>query len=138
MTASFKGPGAFSRVAPLGLVFGVVLVLAGCAQAPKPLYVWEAFPRQQYEALLREGMDANAQVQALQAHAEKARAANAALPPGFRMHLGYLQLSLGNAVAAREMWQAEKLAFPESAPYVDALLKRLAGNSPAASKENPA
>lgn len=71
----------------------------------------------------------------MEAHAEKARAANAALPPGFRAHLGMLKLSAGDADQARQMWQAEKLAFPESTPYMDQLLKRL--DAPA-KKYNPA
>lgn len=114
------------------------LALVGCAQAPKSIYMWEAFPKQQYEVLLRGGTDMNAQVQALEAHAEKARAANAALPPGFRMHLGMLYLAAGNAGAARQTWLAEKVAFPESAPYVDSLLKRLPVVAPTISKDNPA
>lgn len=123
----------------LASLFAVAL-LAGCAQQPKPLYLWENFPRQQYDALLREGGSADSQIQAMEAQAEKARAANAPLPPGFRAHLGMLHLSNGNASAARQMWNAEKLAFPESAAYLDSLLKRL--DSPSteqkASKENPA
>lgn len=126
------------RFAMAPCLVAAALVLTGCAQAPKPLYSWETFPKQQYETLLREGADPNAQIQAMQAHAEKARAGNALLPPGFRMHLGLLQLSTGNPGAARDMWLAEKLAFPESAPYVDSLLKRLEGNKPAGTKENPA
>lgn len=101
--------------------------LTGCAKPPAaPLYHWENFPRQQYETLLRTdgGPDA-AQVTALQAQAEKARAKGAALPPGFRAHLGMLHLRAGNADEARQLWQAEKLAFPESTPYMDQLLKRL-------------
>ena len=122
----------------MGLALGLSLGLTGCAQAPKPLYAWENFPKQQYETLLGEGADAGAQIQLLEAHAEKARAANEALPPGFRMHLGMLHLSTGNASAARQLWLAEKLAFPESSPYVDTLLKRLEGSMPGATKENPA
>ena len=113
-------------------------MLVGCAQAPKPLYLWEAFPRQQYQTLLRESPDTTAQIQVLEAHAEKARASNAALPPGFRLHLGMLHLSAGNAGTAQQMWMAEKLAFPESSPYVDSLLKRLNNGAPAAAKDNPA
>lgn len=103
------------------------LLLSACAAPRKPLYLWEGFPRQQYEVLQRSGFDANAQIQAMQAHAEKARGAGAALPPGFRAHLGMLQLSVGAADQARASWQAEKIAFPESAPYMDQLLKRLDG-----------
>lgn len=105
----------------------VVTLLAACAQPAKPpLYMWEDFPRQQYDTLLRAGT-ANPQeaVLALQAHADKARAAGAALPPGFRAHLGMLQLAAGNADQARELWLAEKAAFPEAGAYMDLLLKRL-------------
>ena len=107
------------------------LLLSACAAPNKPLYSWEGFPRQQYEVLQRSGADPNAQIQAMQAHAEKARAAGAALPPGFRAHLGMLQLATGAAEQARASWQAEKLAFPESAPYMDQLLKRLDGGTAA-------
>lgn len=117
--------------------------LVGCAQPPRQMYMWETFPRQQYASLVHEGDSAQQQIQALEAHAEKARAANRALPPGFRAHLGMLQLSVGNADAARQAWQAEKAAFPESSPYIDSLLRRLdAGSTPKSlppdNKDNPA
>jgi hypothetical protein len=117
----------------------VVLGLVGCATPTPPLYQWDAFPRLQYSALLREGASPDEHIRALEAQAEKARASNAALPPGFRAHLGMLYLGAGNPQRARELWTAEKAAFPESAPYMDRLLKRL--GRPAASgpaEENPA
>ena len=108
-----------------------IALLAGCAaQGPGPLYMWEGFPRQQYSVLLREGASPTEQIGAMEAHAEKARAANAALPPGFRAHLGMLQLSVGNPQRAKELWQAEKTAFPESSPYMDQLLRKLDGSQP--------
>jgi hypothetical protein len=106
-----------------------VAALAGCAQTAQPLYSWETFPRQQYVYLLREGVSPDQQIKEIEAHAEKARAANLALPPGLRAHLGLLYLSVGNAGRAAEMWHAEKTAFPESAPYMDQLLQRLAPGS---------
>jgi hypothetical protein len=118
---------------------GVVAMFAGCAaKGPGPLYMWEKFPRQQYDTLLREGYSPSEQIGSLEAHAEKARGANAALPPGFRAHLGMLYLDAGNAERARTLWQAEKTAFPESAAYMDLLLKRLDGSAKSAKNENPA
>ena len=104
-------------------------LLVGCAAPPRPpLYLWESFPRQQYNTLLRTDGGADMeQITLLQAQAEKARASGAALPPGFRAHLGMLQLAAGNADDARRLWQAEKTAFPESASYMDQLLRRLDG-----------
>lgn len=109
------------------LALGVcIALLAGCAhKARPPLYMWDTFPKMQYDTLLRSGVAPVEQVGAMEAQAEKARAAGAALPPGFRAHLGMLKLSAGDADQARQLWQAEKAAFPESTPYMDQLLKRL-------------
>lgn len=104
-------------------------LIPGCAQPPKPLYMWERLPGQQYETLVRTGAGIEDQIRELQAHAEKARAAAAALPPGFRAHLGMLHLTNGNAEEARSLWNAEKTAFPEASPYMDQLLRRLEGNN---------
>ncbi|MCW7537479.1 DUF4810 domain-containing protein [Aquabacterium sp. A7-Y] len=121
------------------LLVGAIAVLAGCAnRGTAPLYLWESFPRQQYQTLLREGSDTEAQIRDLEAHAEKARGSGAALPPGFRAHLGMLHLSVGNADQARQLWQAEKAAFPESAPYMDQLLKRLDAPVKTSKNEKPA
>lgn len=98
---------------------------AGCAQAPKTLYHWDNFPQVQYQHLLARSGNVTDQILAMEAHATKARAAGQAVPPGFRAHLGMLQLSAGSAEQARALWEAEKAAFPESAPYMDQLLKRL-------------
>jgi hypothetical protein len=119
------------------LLLGACIALfAGCAhKAPAPLYMWETFPKMQYDALLRAGITPVEQVGAMEAQVEKARAAGASLPPGFRAHLGMLKLSAGDADQARQLWRAEKAAFPESTPYMDQLLKRL--DAPA-KKDNPA
>ena len=99
--------------------------------------MWEAFPRQQYDALLGVGFDPAEQIRLLEAHAEKARGANAALPPGLRAHLGMLHFGAGHVERARELWQAEKLAFPEATAYMDLLLRRIAAPAPSVKSESP-
>jgi hypothetical protein len=106
-----------------------VAALVGCANKPVPLYMWETFPHQQYDTLLRAGASPEEQMQAMEKHMEKARAANMALPPGFRAHLGMLELNAGNAPRAKQLFEAEKTAFPESTPYMDRLLTKLDGQA---------
>lgn len=112
------------------------LLLAGCAQPPRLLYHWEGYERQVYAYLNGDTSSAAEQLGILQAQAEKASARQAALPPGFRAHLGLLQLHLGNPDEARRQLLAEKAAFAEAAPFMDFLLARLdqrpAAPSPAA------
>lgn len=112
------------RIASVAALGGVALLTA-CAQPPKPLYHWEGYQRQVYEYLKADGSPPSEQLTVLQAQAEKARAMNAALPPGFRAHLGMLYLKTGRFDDARGAFEAEKTAFPESATYMDFLLKGL-------------
>lgn len=111
-------------------------LMVGCATQPKPIYMWESFPKMQYEALQGNPVNATEKIAAMDAHAEKARAANAALPPGFRAHLGMLNLSQGNVERARQLWIEEKTAFPEATSFMDQLLNRL--DKQPTPPENPA
>lgn len=106
------------RIAALGLAVGLV----GCAQPTKPLYHWEGYQRQVYEHFKRDKTGPEEQLRQLQAQAEKARGSGAALPPGFRAHMGLLLAEMGRTDEAREHFEAEKLAFPESTPYMDFVL----------------
>lgn len=104
--------------------------LVGCATPTPPLYLWGEFPKMQYEALRANGAASSEHVGQMEAHMQKAAASHAALPPGFRAHLGMLKLANGDPDQARALWQAEKAAFPESAAYMDQLLKRLDAPAP--------
>src|SRR5262245_3812080 len=99
--------------------------------------MWETYPRQQYAYLLREGISPDQQIKEIETHAEKARAANSQLPPGLRAHRGMLYLSVGNPGRATELWNAEKVAFPESTPYMNQLLNRLGGPKSDPAKTDP-
>ena len=100
-------------------------VFAGCAEAPKRLYHWEGFQGQLYEYFKADSSSPDEQLRILGAQVEKARARGAALPPGFRAHLAMLYLRLGRDGEAKQELEAEKANFPESAQYMDFLLKRM-------------
>lgn len=65
------------------------------------------------------------QIQKLEADIQKAAGKNQPLPPGFYAHLGYQYLQIGKAVEARQYFNAEKAAFPESAALMDRFLKKI-------------
>ena len=73
-----------------------------------------------------ETVSAEDQLRELEQQAQKARAASQALPPGLRAHAGLLLLKLGREDEAFERFREEKAVFPESAPYMDFLLRRAA------------
>jgi len=110
----------------LGAAIAMVSVLVGCAQAPKQqLYYWEGFQAQLYEYFKADRSSPEDQLRILNAQAQKARASGAALPPGFRAHLAMIYLRLGRDGEAKQELEAEKANFPESAQYIDFLLKRM-------------
>jgi hypothetical protein len=104
--------------------------LAGCGHVGRPLYHWDGFQNQLYEHFKGQGAGPDDQLRALDAQAERARAAGAALPPGFRAHRAMVYLRMGRDDEARVQLEAEKASFPESAPYMDFLLKNMKAPRP--------
>jgi hypothetical protein len=103
------------------------IAIVGCAQPrQRPLYHWEGFQRQLYEHFKGDGSSPEEQLRVLEAQAQKAQGSGAALPPGFRGHLAMIYLRLGRFDEAKLQLESEKASFPESSPYMDFLLKRMA------------
>jgi hypothetical protein len=98
------------------------LLLSGCATQPT-LYQWGSYQPQVYTYLRGEGAGYPEQIAALEADIQKARAANRPLPPGFNAHLGMLHGQVGQWDKMAMYFQAEKTLYPESAPFMDFLLK---------------
>ncbi|CAM5204194.1 hypothetical protein CDEN61S_00899 [Castellaniella denitrificans] len=109
-----------ARLVGAGILVGL---LTACAPRQPLLYNWESYQPQVHAYFKDEGGDTAAQVQTMEHNIETARAANQALPPGFHAHLGLLYLKTGEDARALEQIQSEKAAFPESAPFMDFLLR---------------
>ncbi|RZJ84637.1 MAG: DUF4810 domain-containing protein [Massilia sp.] len=100
------------------------LALAGCAQpGPKPLYQWAGYQDAVYQHLKSNGSDPGAQIALMEAQIAKNGVAGEATPPGMHAHLALLYGKTGDDVAAQRHLETERARFPESAAYVDFLLK---------------
>ncbi len=100
------------------------LALVGCAQpGPKPLYQWNGYQPAVYQYLKSNGIEGADQLAPLEAQLAKNDAAGVASPPGMRAHIGLLYSKAGNDAAAQRYLEAERAQFPESAAYIDFLLK---------------
>ncbi|EMD9443050.1 DUF4810 domain-containing protein [Burkholderia cepacia] len=100
------------------------MLLAGCA-APTtpPLYQWNGYQPQVYEYFKGQSSPQQ-QIDALEKALQEIRAKGNKPPPGFHAHLGMLYASVGNGQQATQSFEAEKALFPESAPYMDFLMKK--------------
>lgn len=111
----------------LATVTAAALLMAGCASnAIKPLYGWEGYQPQVYEHLKSGGnVDPGQQVTKLEQAQQNMASRGQALPPGYRAHMGMLYAKAGQTDKSAEAITAEKTYFPESASFMDFLLRNL-------------
>ncbi|HHL4082969.1 DUF4810 domain-containing protein [Burkholderia sola] len=107
------------------------LLLAGCASSTPPLYQWTGYQPQVYE-YFKGQKSPQEQIDALEKALQDIRGKGHTPPPGFHAHLGMLYASIGSEQQAEQELQAEKQLFPESATYMDFLLKKKTGAPKAA------
>jgi hypothetical protein len=115
--------------AELSAVLASATVLAfgaGCATRAPDLYHWGSY-EECAGSLCREAGGTNLpdQIRKLSADIEKARAESSRVPPGAHAHLGYLYDLSGNFESAALEFAAEKELYPESAVFMDGLLRRM-------------
>lgn len=109
-----------------GMLLGVLL-LVGCAKAPKTMYVWGDYQQTLYQYYQQDKTGPQEQLQALQKVIEQAKAKDKQVPPGLHAQMGLLYSKVGNIEDAFQQFEIEKNLFPESALYMDFLLSRNKG-----------
>jgi hypothetical protein len=108
----------------LSLLIAIAGLFAGCATTTT--YHWGEYEEQVY--VMYEAPDqgtAESQIEILELDIEKARSKNKPLAPGIRAHMGFLYFQLGQYEQARQAFEAEKLAFPESSKLMDRFINKL-------------
>ena len=105
-----------------GSVFALAaaaVIFCGCGGgARNQIYYWDgSYTDSTYQYLKQEG-DVGEQIEALEKSIQKAYEKGLKVPPGLYSHLGLLYLSAGNGARARENFEKEAQAFPESKPFL--------------------
>ena len=112
-----------STLAKGGLIT-LLLLLAGCStKADKSLYNWDNYQTTVYQYYQGDKVGPEEQIASLKESIEKSRATNKAVPPGLHAQLGLLYANTGHTDLAFQEFNTEKSLFPESATYMDFLLK---------------
>ncbi|NLY64875.1 MAG: DUF4810 domain-containing protein [Alcaligenaceae bacterium] len=103
------------------LVLGSTLLLTACA-APKTAYYWGNYEPVVYHHFTNESSP-DEQIAALEKDLATAKEKNLGIPPGLHAQLGLLYIQTGKEAAGFAQFQQEKSLFPESAHYLDFVLK---------------
>lgn len=110
------------------LLIGVsmtTVLLAGCVTPQPPLYRWGNFEEIIYAGYKNPGSsDPVTDGQLLAADMARTEAEGKQVPPGVRIHLGYLYFEQGRDDEARALFELEKQIFPASTVFVDGMLAR--------------
>lgn len=95
------------------------VIFCGCGGgARNQIYYWDgSYTDSTYQYLKQEG-DVGEQIEALEKSIQKAYEKGLKVPPGLYSHLGLLYLNAGNGARARENFEKEAQAFPESKPFL--------------------
>jgi hypothetical protein len=108
-------------------VLSLALILGACAQAPVQMYHWDGYQKNVYTYLKQDAANPSELLEAMNVEAAAASRAGKRLPPGYHAHIAMLMVQLGRYDEASKQLEAEKADFPESAPYMDYLLKQMQG-----------
>lgn len=107
------------RIALISLTLGL---LAGCQSNT---YDWGGYEGSIYRQYADDDYSPSEEIDRLTKEVAKTEAAGKKVPPGKYAHLAYLYEAAGDKRQARKYFEAEKLAFPESAVFVDGMLERM-------------
>src|SRR5450830_16239 len=102
-----------------------LLALSACVTHQPLMYGWGDYQQEVYQYFKADGSkSAEEQILAMQEAAQKASARGEKLPPGYHAHLALLYASTGKEDLAIAQLETEKTQFPESASYMDFLMRK--------------
>jgi hypothetical protein len=114
--------------ATLSVALAALSVAAGCKSKapPETIYDWGDYEKSLYRMYVqRDEYDPAGEAQRLSDQVEQTLQQGKRVPPGVQAHIGMLCAATGDTAGAATHFQAEKAAFPESAAFVDGLLRRM-------------
>ena len=98
------------------------LLITSCAKNKEPMYYWGDYQSSLY-SYYQHDKSPEQQIESLNAIVEQAKAKNKPVPPGLHAQIGLLYVDTGRHDLAFQQFNSEKAQFPESAAYMDFLMR---------------
>jgi len=106
------------------IILGAIFLLSGCAN--NTMYYWGNYSNSLYQYkknLTQESLDRH--ISELLEIVRKSNARNLRVPPGVYAELGFIYTEKGDNVEAIKYFELEKNTYPESAKFMDSLIKSM-------------
>jgi len=102
-------------------------LMSGCSSQPKPLYNYGDYSESYYQAKKELSTDSALELQkAIEYSIQNATDSRSGrVAPGMYANLGYIYLKGGNSQKAIENFEKEKSIYPESAHFMDRMIKKV-------------
>ena len=105
-----------------------LFILSGCgATKPPPLYYYGAYPTSVYQFLKADELSTAEQIDQMKQVIATTQENGQAVAPGVHAHLAMLYFESGNPLDGEVHLSKEKTLFPESANFIDFLLRQHKG-----------
>lgn len=105
----------------------VLALSVSACKTTEPLYYHGAYNQAVYAYFKAEDTTLEEQINILQQTIQDASSKGKPVAPGIHAHLGLLYFDTGNSDLGQQHFEKEKMLFPESAKYLDFLLKSRQG-----------
>lgn len=109
------------------MLVAVAFMIVGCAAKPQTLYNYGDYSESYYANKKNMSEESTLKLQkSIEQAIEKAgESTSGRVPPGMYANLGYMYLKSGNPNGAIENFQKEKSIYPESAHFMDRMIKKV-------------
>lgn len=111
----------------LTAAFAGLILLSGCAKNNQALYNYGTYSTSYYAYEQDMGPEKTLELQKAieEAIANAHDSQSGRVPPGMYANLGYIYLKQGDSTKAVENFTQEKTLYPESARFMDSMLKKI-------------
>jgi len=115
------------HVITLSILLIFSFLISGCADQPKPLYIYGNYSQSYYtyknKPSIKSKQSLEKSIKYAINHSNKSSSKRVA--PGMYANLGYIYLKSGNRSKAIENFEKEKLIYPESTFLMDKMIKEI-------------
>lgn len=101
------------------------MILAGCAEGPKPLYHYGSYSDAYYAFKKEPGEKSMGEFKSsIEKLIGESDAKGLRVPPGMFANLGYIHLKMNNPQQAVENFEKEKALYPEARHFMDRMIEK--------------